>query len=98
MPIVLTLVSNYGLFLTQFSSLAFDNKDFFYDKIALFGFVIFQFLIKLKETAKINVGKARWILMIVSVSLASNGLLIPARYVIDIYGSILIIELLQKMS
>lgn len=96
LPIVLTLVSNYGLFLTQFTSLAFDNKDFFYDKIALFGFVIFQFLIKLKETAKINVGKARWILMIVSVSLASNGFLIPARYVIDIYGSILIIELLQK--
>lgn len=96
LPLLLALIANFGLLLSQMGIFSYHNDDFFFDKLGLLIFIVFQFVIKLKESSKIVIGRLRWVLILLSLSIVLLDYWIAARYILDIYGAMLVIESLQE--
>ena len=79
-----TVVSNFGLIFSNFSSSKSSSSYYFYDKIGLLTFVIFQFVTRLRgETNVLNDFKYSKLLVVFALILFLTNYFIIAKYVAD---------------
>lgn len=84
--LVSTVISNIGLILSIISNFSTDNINYYYDKLGLLMFVIFQFFLRMHGEIK-SLQLSLWIFLLcysVSVFLLFNNSFILSRYISDV--------------